>query len=48
MIKFEALAMKAETNDLHVIFLLKENIWADIIKIILEYLLMAALETLKG
>ena len=47
MIKFEALAMKAETNDLHVIFLLKENIWADIIKIILEYLLMAALETLK-
>ena len=47
MIKFEALAMKAETNDLHVIFLLKDNIWADIIKIILEYLLMAALETLK-
>jgi len=26
MIKFEALAIKAETNDLHIIFLLKKNV----------------------
>ena len=39
--------MKAETNDLHAIFLLKKNIWADIIKTILGYPPMAVLDTLK-
>ena len=47
MIKFEALAIKTETDDLYTIFLLKKNVQIDIIKIILGYLLMAALETLK-
>ena len=47
MIKFEALAMKAETNDLHIIFLLKKNIQMDIIKIIMGYPPMAALGTLR-
>jgi len=47
MIEFEALAMKAETDDLHVIFLLKKNIQADIIKTILGYPLIAAPDTLK-
>jgi len=46
MIEFEVLAIKAKTNKLYTIFLLK-NIWTDIIKTILEYLLMAALETLR-
>jgi len=39
--------MKAETNDLHVIFLLKKNIQMDIIKIILGYPPMAASGTLR-
>ena len=39
--------MKAEINNLHVIFLLKKNIQADIIKMILGYLLIAVLEILK-
>ena len=47
MIEFDALAMKAETNDLHAIFLLKKNIRADIIKTILGYPLIAAPDTLK-
>jgi len=47
MIKFKALAMEAETNDMHTIFLLKKNIRIDIIKTILGYLLMAALEILR-
>jgi len=47
MIEFEALAMKAETDDMHAIFLLKKNVWTDIIKTILEYPLIAAPETLK-
>jgi len=47
MIEFEALAMKTETDDLHVIFLLKKNVRADIIKTILEYPLMTAPDTLK-
>jgi len=47
MIEFEALAMKAETDDMHAIFLLKKNVWIDIIKTILEYPLIAAPETLK-
>jgi len=37
MIKFDTLAMKAETNDMHVIFLLKKNVQANIIKTILGY-----------
>jgi len=45
--EFEALAMKAETDDLHTIFLLKKNIQTDIIKIILEYLLIAVPESLR-
>ena len=47
IIKFDVLAMKAETNDIHVIFLLKENIQTDIIKTILRYLLIAAPETFR-
>ena len=47
MIKFEVLAMKAETNDLHAIFLLKKNVQMDIIKMILGYLPMAVSETLR-
>jgi len=35
MIEFEALAMKADIDDLHAIFLLKKNIQQDIIKTIL-------------
>ena len=45
--EFEALAMKAETDDLHTIFLLKKNIQTDIIKIILGYLLIAVPESLR-
>jgi len=47
MIEFNILAMKTETNDMYVIFLLKKNIRADIIKTILEYPLITASETLK-
>ena len=47
MIKFEALAIKVETNNMHTIFLLKKNIRTDIIKIILGYPLIVVLETLK-
>ena len=47
MIEFEVLAIKAETNDMHAIFLLKKNVRNDIIKTILEYLSVAAPETLK-
>jgi len=39
--------MKAETNDIYMIFLLKKNVRTDIIKTILEYLLITAPETLK-
>jgi len=39
--------MKANTNELHTIFLLKKNIQADIIKTILGYLLIVTPETLK-
>ena len=38
--------MKADTNELHAI-LLKKNVWVDIIKMILDYLPIAILETLK-
>ena len=47
IIEFEALAMKMEIDNLHVIFLLKKNVWADIIKTILGYPLIAAPDTLK-
>jgi len=47
MIEFEALAIKADTDKLHTIFLLKKNVRQDIIKTILGYLPIAALETLK-
>ena len=47
MIEFNALAMKADTDKLYAILLLKKNIQPDIIKTILDYLPIAALETLK-
>ena len=47
IIEFEALAMKAETDELHAIFLLKKNVQADIIKTILGYPPMIVPETLK-
>ena len=47
MIEFKALAMKADTDELHAIFLLKKNVQPNIIKIILGYLPIAALEILK-
>ena len=36
IIEFKALAMKTNTNELHTIFLLRKNIQADIIKMILD------------
>ena len=45
--KFETLAMKAETDNMHTIFLLKKNVKVDIIKTILGYLPMAVSDTLK-
>ena len=47
MIEFEALAMKADTDELHAIFLLKKNVQQDIIKMILGYPPIAMPETLK-
>ena len=47
MIEFDALAMKADINELHAIFLLKKNIWHNIIKTILCYPPVAVPETLK-
>ena len=47
MIEFNVLAMKADTDKLYAILLLKKNIQPDIIKTILDYLPIAALETLK-
>ena len=47
IIEFEALAMKADTDELHTIFLLKKNIQHDIIKTILGYPPIAMPETLK-
>ena len=47
MMKFETLAMKVKTDDMHTIFLLKKNVQVDIIKTILGYLPMAAPDTLK-
>jgi len=47
MIKFNALTIKADIDELHSIFLLKKNVQQNIIKIILGYLPIAASETLK-
>ena len=47
MIEFEALATKADTDELHTIFLLKKNVRQDIIKTILGYPPIAMPETLK-
>ena len=47
IIEFEALVTKAETDELHTIFLLKKNAQQDIIKTILGYLPIAMPETLK-
>ena len=47
MIKFEALAMKVDIDNLHTIFLLKKNVRHDIIKMILGYLIIAMPNTLK-
>ena len=47
IIEFKALATKVDTDELYAIFLLKKNIWQDIIKIILGYLPIAMPKTLK-
>jgi len=47
MIEFEVLAMKANTDELHTIFLLKKNVRYNIIKTILGYSPIAMPETLK-
>ena len=47
MIEFETLAIKADTDKLHAIFLLKKNIQQDIIKMILGYPPITAPKTLK-
>jgi len=47
IIEFEALAMKADTDELHAIFLLKKNARQDIIKTILGYPPIVIPETLK-
>jgi len=47
IIEFKALAMKADTDKLHTIFLLKKNVRHDIIKTILGYPPIAMPETLK-
>jgi len=47
IIEFEVLAMMADIDELHAIFLLKKNARQDIIKMVLGYPLMAVPETLK-
>jgi len=47
MIEFKVLAIKTETDNLCVIFLLKKNVQTDIIKTILGYPPMTAPDTLK-
>ena len=47
MIEFDTLAMKADTDKLHTIFLLKKNIRQDIIKTILGYPPIVMPESLK-
>jgi len=47
MIEFDTLAMKADTDELHTIFLSKKNVQHNIIKTVLGYPLIVMLETLK-
>ena len=47
MIEFEILAMKADTNKLYIILLLKKNVQVDIIKTILGYPPIATSEIFK-
>ena len=47
IIEFKVLAIKTNTDKLYAIFLLKKNVWSDIIKMILGYPLIVALEILK-
>jgi len=47
IIEFKALAMKADTDELHAIFLLKKNVRHNIIKTILGYPPIAMPKTLK-
>ena len=47
VIEFKALAMKTDTNELHMIFLLKKNVQLEIIKMILGYPPIVVPETLK-
>ena len=47
IIEFNTLAIKMDTDELYIIFLLKKNVQQDIIKIILGYLSIAILESLK-
>ena len=47
IIKFKALVIKTDTDNLHAIFLLKKNVRHNIIKTILGYLLIAMPKTLK-
>jgi len=47
MIEFEALAIKTEIDNIHMIFLLNKNVRSDIIKTILEYPSIAAPKSLK-
>jgi len=48
MIEFEALAIKAEIDDIYAIFLLKKNVRSNIIKTILRYLSIVVLIKLKS
>ena len=47
MIEFKVLAMKADIDELHAIFLLKKNVQHNIIRTILGYSPIATPETLK-
>ena len=47
IIEFKVLATKADTDELHAIFLLKKNIQHNIIKMILGYPPIAMPKTLK-
>ena len=47
LIEFNTLATKADIDKLHAIFLLKKNVWQDIIKTILGYPPIAMPELLK-
>ena len=47
LIEFDVLAIKADTDELHTIFLLKKNVQQDIIKTILGYPPIAMLDSLK-